>query len=156
MKKTTGLISLFSLVLFLGLALGGCDKDNDSNNDDIYNISATMSGAQEVPAVTTAGTGSVTGTYNATTNSLQYNASWSGLSGTATVGHFHGPALAGAIAGPIIHFNLVNSNNSGTAAATVTLTEAQEADLLAGKLYANIHTVANGGGEIRGQVTAAK
>ena len=36
---------------------------------------------------------------------------------------------------------------------TATLTEAQMADLVAGRWYANLHTAANPGGEIRGQVT---
>ncbi len=34
-----------------------------------------------------------------------------------------------------------------------TLTDAQAADLAAGKMYFNIHTMANPGGEIRGQAT---
>ena len=37
-----------------------------------------------------------------------------------------------------------------------TLTDAQAADLEAGKWYFNIHTAANPGGEIRGTVTAMK
>jgi hypothetical protein len=37
-----------------------------------------------------------------------------------------------------------------------TLTPEQVADLLAGKWYANIHTQANPGGEIRGQVTRVR
>ena len=36
---------------------------------------------------------------------------------------------------------------------TATLTDAQVADLEAGKYYVNIHTAANRGGEIRGQLT---
>ncbi len=35
---------------------------------------------------------------------------------------------------------------------SATLTDAQAADLVAGKYYINIHTAANPGGEIRGQV----
>ena len=47
---------------------------------------------------------------------------------------------------------------AGAAAKTpfegeATLTDAQAADLLGGKYYANIHTEANKAGEIRGQVT---
>ena len=36
---------------------------------------------------------------------------------------------------------------------SATLTDAQAADLAAGRYYINIHTAANPGGEIRGQVT---
>jgi CHRD domain len=32
-------------------------------------------------------------------------------------------------------------------------TDAQAADLMAGKYYVNVHTAANPGGEIRGEVT---
>ena len=45
---------------------------------------------------------------------------------------------------------------AGTATGTVTLTDAQETDFLAGMWYGNIHTAANTGGEIRGQVAATK
>ena len=40
----------------------------------------------------------------------------------------------------------------GVTNRTVTFTEAQEVDLLAGKFYLNIHTATNGGGEIRGSL----
>ena len=44
--------------------------------------------------------------------------------------------------------------NAGTSPVegSATLTDAQAADLVAGKYYINIHTAANPGGEIRGQV----
>jgi len=115
-----------------------------------------MSSANEVPVNASTGTGTTTGSYNATTNTLTYSVSWSGLTGTATVGHFHSPAVAGANASPLVYFNLINTGNSGTASGSINLTDAQEADLLAGKFYSNIHTAANTGGEIRGQVTASK
>jgi hypothetical protein len=35
---------------------------------------------------------------------------------------------------------------------SATLTDAQAADLAGGKLYVNVHTAANKGGEIRSQV----
>ena len=153
MKKTIPSLALLSL-----LAFTSCKKDKDDNKqtDDMYTISASMTPAQETGTLTgnPTGSGTTTGTYNATTNTLQYNVTWTGLTGTATLGHFHGPALAGANASPVITFTLANNGSAGSAAGTVTLTDPQEADLLAGKWYTNIHTQSNGAGEIRGQVSA--
>lgn len=164
MKQSNFVVTVCVATLF-SFTLGGCSKDDDQNNntDDLYNVSAAMSAANETGAGTSAGnttafpgTGTVTGKYNATTNELQYNVTWSGLSGQATGGHLHGPALPGANAGVVIPFNLLNNGTSGSASGTITITDTQETDLLAGKWYANIHTAANAGGEIRGQVAAAK
>lgn len=152
MKKTTFALAVLSLMVF-----ASCKKDdNNPPAKDMYTISGSMSPGQETGTLAgnPTGSGNVTGTYNSTTNSLQYNVTWTGLTGPATLGHFHGPALAGANAGPVITFTLNNNGTAGSAGATVTLTEAQEADLLAGKWYANIHTATNGAGEVRGQVTA--
>ena len=43
---------------------------------------------------------------------------------------------------------------SGTLAGTVTLSATQLDMLLSGQAYVNVHTVNNGGGEIRGQIAA--
>lgn len=147
--------SLAFLSIAFMVVISSCKKDDEKNTDK-YNISASMSPSQETGTLTgnPTGSGTVTGTYNSTTNSLTYNVNWTGLTGAATLGHFHGPALAGSNASPVITFTLNNSGSSGNASATVTLTETQEADLLAGKWYANIHTATNGAGEVRGQVSA--
>jgi hypothetical protein len=153
MKKTALSLALVSLIVF-----ASCKKDDNNNTpaDDMYNISASMTPAQETGTLTgnPTGSGTTTGTYNATKNQLQYNITWTGLTGTATLGHFHGPAAAGSNASPVITFNLINNGSAGSATGTINLTDAQEADLLAGKWYTNIHTATNGAGEIRGQVTA--
>jgi hypothetical protein len=157
MKRTTylfsSLLSISALMVF-----SACNKDDDPVvvQDDIYTISATMSAANEVPVNTSTATGTTTGNYNATKNLLTYNVTWTGLTGTATVGHFHSPALPGANASPLVFFLLQNNGTAGSASGSATLSDTQEADLLAGKFYANIHTAANTGGEIRGQVSATK
>lgn len=110
---------------------------------------ATLSGAQEVPAKTTDGKGDFLGTLDTATKTLSYTLTYTGLSGPATAAHIHGPAAAGANAGVVVPFASPASPITGK----VMLTDAQIADLEAGKMYANVHTAANPGGEIRGQIT---
>ncbi len=113
-------------------------------------MKATLDGKSEVPATTTAGTGTADIDYDAASKKLTWKVTYSGLSGPATAAHFHGPAEAGKNAGVAVAIP-----NAGTSPAegSATLTDAQAADLVAGKYYVNIHTAANPAGEIRGQVT---
>lgn len=157
MKNTFASFAFSLLLISFVSFIYSCKKDHaTTTTNDMYTISATMSPSQETGVLngSPTGSGTVSGTYNAANNSLQYSVTWTGLTGTATGGHFHGPALAGTNAAVVVPFTLVNNGTSGTASGTVTLTDGEEADLLAGKWYANIHTAANGGGEIRGQVSA--
>jgi hypothetical protein len=111
---------------------------------------ATLDGKTEVPPNASTGTGTADIDYDAATKKLTWKLSYSGLSGPATAAHFHGPAEPGKNAGVAVAIP-----NAGTSPAegSATLTDAQAADLEAGKLYVNVHTAANPGGEIRGQVT---
>src|SRR5205807_8709797 len=104
----------------------------------------------EVPATAIAGTGTVRADYNPATTELAWKLSYSGRSGPATAAHFHRPAEAGKNAGVKVPIpNAASSPAEGSA----TLTDEQAADLASGKYYVNVHTAANPGGEIRGQVT---
>ena len=130
------------------LALAGCNMMPRSGNEVTMNV--PLSGAAEVPPVATSATGTAEVKLNKSTNLLSWKVSYSGLSGPATAGHFHGPAASGANAGVVLPFTgTMSSGMTGQA----TLTAAQLADLMAGRWYVNIHTAANPGGEIRGQVT---
>ncbi len=112
-------------------------------------LKATLDGKSEVPATSSSATGSADLTYDAASKKLSWTVSYSGLSGPATAAHFHGPADSGKNAGVAVAIpNAATSPVKGEA----TLTDAQAADLMAGKYYINIHTAANPGGEIRGQV----
>jgi hypothetical protein len=157
LKKVRSIKMLAPLCIALFVLISpGCDKDDDDDNQEKidYSLSATLDGDQEVPAVTTNGSGTFSGSYNKNTNALTYTVSWQQLSGPATDMHFHGPALAGEPAGVALAITGFTSAAQGQYSGTATLTEPQEADLLAGKWYVNIHTDLNKPGEIRGQVSA--
>jgi hypothetical protein len=113
-------------------------------------LKATLDGKSEVPASTSAGTGTADIDYDAATKKLSWKLTYSGLSGPATAAHFHGPAEPGKNAG--VKVPIPNATSS-PAEGSAVLTDEQAADLLAGKYYVNVHTAANPGGEIRGQVT---
>ena len=113
-------------------------------------MKATLDGKSEVPPNTSAATGTADIDYDAASKKLTWKVTYTGLSGPATAAHFHGPAAAGANAGVKVPItNPATSPVEGSA----TLTDEQAADLTSGKYYVNIHTAANPGGEIRGQVT---
>ncbi len=116
---------------------------------DIVHFAATLTGKDEVPANATAGTGQVTAELETTERAFAYRATYSGLSGPATMAHFHGPAAAGANGPPVV---VVGDNARLPIGGSVRLTEQEMEDLLAGKWYFNVHTGANPGGEIRGQL----
>jgi hypothetical protein len=117
----------------------------------MVNLKADMNGAAEVPPNPTTAKGSVTAAFDTTTKKLTWKGSYSGLSGPATAAHLHAgePGKNGGVAVPLFAGAAAKSPFEGEA----TLTDAQAADLLAGKLYANIHTETHKAGEIRGQLT---
>ncbi len=113
-------------------------------------MKATLDGKSEVPPNASTGTGTADINYDPATKKLTWKLTYSGLSGPATAAHFHGPAEAGKNAGVAVA--IPNAGTSPTE-GSATLTDAQAADLTAGKYYINVHTAANPGGEIRGMVT---
>jgi hypothetical protein len=113
-------------------------------------MKADLSAAQEVPPTQSQGKGTAAVTFDTAAKKLSWTVNYSGLTGPATAAHFHGPGEPGKNAGVAVPIpNQAASPVTGSA----TLTDAQAADLMAGKYYVNVHTAANPGGEIRGQVT---
>lgn len=108
---------------------------------------ATLTGAQETPAVATQASGTGRFLYDPETRTLSGSVATAGVNGTAA--HVHTAAVG--VAGPITI--AMTGGPTWTLPATV-LTEAQAADLLAGRMYANVHSAANPGGEVRGQIYA--
>ena len=117
-----------------------------------------LSGAQEVPAVATSATGQGTAVISADGSTITYLVTYSGLSGTLNAAHFHTGA-AGVAGGVILPLAAGPSPMSGTltaadfkASGSVTTFAEAVAAIRAGTTYFNLHTAANPGGEIRGQI----
>ncbi|MGA3399341.1 MAG: CHRD domain-containing protein [Acetobacteraceae bacterium] len=115
---------------------------------------ATLKGSSEVPATTSDGTGKAMATLDTASKSFSYRVTFDKLSGPATAAHFHGPAAPGKNAGVVVPID--GKNPTSPAFGSATLTDPQIKDLEAGKWYVNVHTAANPGGEIRGQVMPQK
>jgi hypothetical protein len=116
---------------------------------EVQNYTAVLNAQSEVPPNSSGGTGTLGATYDTATHKLTYSAFYDKLTGPPTAAHFHGPAAAGANAGVVVP---VKDLGASPLKGEATLTPEQAADLQAGKWYFNIHTAANKGGEIRGQV----
>jgi hypothetical protein len=136
----------YSAVLFafaLAIPFGSCAFA------ETLTFKVPMNATSEVPANTSKGVGAADITFDTATKQLTWKVTYSGLTGAATMAHFHGPAEVGKNAGVVIAF----ANPASPIQGSATLTDAQAADLLAGKWYVNVHTGQNKSGEIRGQVS---
>ena len=148
-------------LLLLGTALAGavsfssCDDDNDEQVNNMYTISGNGSSSLVVPPFTGTGTGTITGTFDKSTNMLNYNIGWTGLTDTASnVGFYSG--ATGVSGNSAQNLAVSVQGMTGSATGTLTLTDQQESDLLNGNWYYSVGTLANSTGEVRGQVTAAQ
>jgi hypothetical protein len=151
--------------MFNLFAVYSCKKDPRENERVYTNNNIVLSGAQEVPPVTTAASGKMEATYSTFTKILSYTITWQNLTDTVTAMHIHGFADPGFAAPPIQ--NLITPSNgiarpnanvygkSGSFSGSLFIDEVviKEDNLIAGKTYINIHTSKFPGGEIRGQIT---
>src|SRR6188474_1788164 len=157
--------------------LASCGDDNGTSGD-ATSFSATLTGANEVPAVTTPATG--TATFTVSGNQITYTINGTNLT-NAVLGHIH---IAPAGENGPVRLNLCGTGDpqpactsqpgttgvvaTGTNGTTVGSRPITFDDLLAamrtGGAYVNVHTNiagctlgepgCNPGGEIRGQIVA--
>ncbi|MDO9000061.1 MAG: CHRD domain-containing protein [Bacteroidota bacterium] len=116
-------------------------------------LSARLDGAQQVPALTNSGTGVASLLLNSTRDTLCINMSFNGLTSAPTAMHIHSGAIGvnGGVLFDLTPF-IIGNRVSATLTGTV-LTSALKSSLLKGLTYINVHTTANPGGEIRGQIS---
>ncbi len=140
--------ALASLIAATGaFAIAGCGMmgDRDKGMGGAMNI--PLSGKNEVPPNASGGSGNAKVELDG--NVIKWTVTYSGTTGPITAGHFHGPAAAGANAGVVVPFaGPLASPITGSA----TLTPAQVDQVKQGLWYVNLHSAANPGGELRGQV----
>ncbi len=120
---------------------------------DLVKFKADLSGKQEVPPhADLKGAGTVEATVDTTNLNMAYHVEFTDLTGKAQAAHFHGPAGPGKNAGvqvPVAGGIMTGMDGKATISAD------QFRMLQDGQMYFNIHTQANPGGELRGQLMKA-
>jgi hypothetical protein len=133
---------------FIGLAIASLLSSGALAETVAFKVN--LSAQQEVPTNDSKGTGAADVTFDTATKALTWTVTYSGLTGEPTAAHFHAPAEPGKNAGVVVP---IGNKPPSPAKGTATLTDTQASDLMAGRMYINVHTAAHPGGEIRGQVT---
>jgi hypothetical protein len=118
--------------------------------DDVV-YTAKLDGAAETPPNDTKGTGAVDAHFDTATKTLTWTVTYSGLTGPATMAHFHGPAPEGKAAPVMVP---IKDSLASPIKGSATLSDEQAKALTDGMMYFNIHTDAHKAGEVRGQLKA--
>jgi hypothetical protein len=163
---------VFALVaLLVVVSVSGLQASAGSGNK----FSARLTGYEETPTLSVAGTGSFSAEISKDQTSVSYTLSYSGLTGPATAAHIHlgMPAILGGViaflcdsdpattqipacpgAGGEVSGSVEAADVIGPAGQGITAGEFEElvAAMRFGATYVNVHTTAFPGGEIRGQI----
>ncbi len=115
----------------------------------IVPLNALLDAAQEGPAIVSAGKGWATATVDTALNTISYYVFYEGMTGAVVNAHFHGNVLHGTPAGVKVGIPFASGS---PLTGTVSYAQADETALLTGRFYVNLHTTANPGGELRGQL----
>jgi len=140
-STTTG-ISYRHMLALIALTVAGCAADGGYRDAGL-----ALSGAQEVPPVSTAATGTSMVAISAD-RSVSGRVTTSGVAATAAHIHEAPAGKNGSIIVPLVK----TSDNVWSVPAGARLTDAQYQSFKAGNLYVNVHSAANKGGEIRAQL----
>jgi hypothetical protein len=151
------------------------DRRPPPQSPTIAVTAGTLTGYQETPmTISSAGTGSFTATVDPVAQTISYELRYSGLDPTAAHIHFGARGTSGGVAAflcgggtkpacpagtttPAVVTGMIIPADVGDGAAGQGIAAGEFAELvraiLAGVTYANVHTLARPGGEIRGQIS---
>lgn len=143
--------AFLAMIASAALVLSGCETMSsawDSTKAVFSGSNVTLSGAEEVPPVTTSASGS--GTISVKDDkSVSGSVTTTGVAGTAAHIHMGAKGRNGPV---IVPLTKSSDGNTWTVPEGRTLTDAQYEAYKAGNLYVNVHSAANKGGEVRGQL----
>ncbi|CAN5133265.1 hypothetical protein BH09GEM1_BH09GEM1_13880 [soil metagenome] len=154
-----GAVALASIAAF---AACGSDSTVVVDNTPVVTYTSQLSAANEKPNPN-ASTATGTATYSLKGNTLSFVVTVNGLTGPATASHIHVGA-ASAAGGVIVPFVTGSVQSGNVTAGTIDLSttvsngtstitgDSLKVLLNNGNAYTNVHTAANPGGEIRGQI----
>jgi CHRD domain len=132
----------YELLLAFSLALLPCADASA----EMQQFAVPLTGQSEVPPNPSEGSGLANVVVDTDARTIAWTITAQSLTGDPTAAHFHGPADLGQNAGPVVDIS------QSIAQGQATLTDQQLADVLAGKVYINIHTAQYPDGELRGQL----
>lgn len=130
-----------TIMLIFPLLLGASAAQAEN-----ISLVAHLLGSSEIPATQSDAFAEAQFTYDSVSRALQYYLNYDGVAPAKV--DLHGPAAANEKASVVLNMPLSESPVSGT----VQLTLAQGQELLAGKMYLDIHSQKYPDGEIRGQI----
>ena len=165
-KIRNGLICVIGYgVLVLVASCGSSYSRNSSDGDGSSSggsttteiRSADLTGSAENPPVITLATGRGAVVVNPTTMEITGGITVTGLTPSVGGHHIHQAPFGNPTdnGGVIISLLLASDGMTAVVPPNTMLTPAQNDAFLAGELYFNVHTTANPGGEIRGQINVS-
>ena len=144
---------LYSVLLLTGLVAATACKRTEPTVDPTPPIIGNLDGNQQVPMVTSTARGTITGTFDRSSNVFKYAVTYSGL--TPLGAHFHtgAPGASGPIAIELPKNNAARDGYVSPMEGAFILSAANATALISNGIYLNLHTTAYPNGEIRADLT---
>ncbi|WP_316810094.1 CHRD domain-containing protein [Pedobacter heparinus] len=157
-KSFARISKAIAVAVILFVSFSACKKNKDKDPVDLKKKAHVMfSGAQEVPANTSTGTGMGDVVFNPDTKTITYSFTWQLGSTVATTTnmHFHGAEDGSDTKSSVVVIGITGfttASSGSMSGETRVLTDAEISQLLAGKWYLNVHSSTIPGGELRGNI----